>query len=227
MNFYKELNSNHLDANNIYPQVVNYSLSLSGKIINKEKIIINNEIDLPKELIFQFYLDENTRLTDVLSFANSFGENMVVSPRFKELMESFNIQESNFYKAKVSFQSKDYDYFFWLPKALKLEGVDFEKSEFMNCFYNRKKIRSVNILDEESYVKSCHDMKRGLILAEKLYFNDIKYYTIIICRLWALEGIYFSPIFIQKILDLKYTGLEFSNRNVIELPAGEHHNELN
>lgn len=216
MRFYKQYSYNHIDSNGVYPQIVNYSLISRGNIIDRESITINNSAVLPQNLSFRFFLDDNTLLTDVLSFSHSIGKSLIVSSRFKTMMEKFNLGKSNFYNAEVVSKNINSNYFFWLPKELKLEGVNFEESCFINCFYNRKKIKDVNVANEEGYVKSANEMNRGLILAEKLYFKNQKYYTDIIARSWGLEGMFFSPKIVEKILELNYTGIEFKDSNVIE-----------
>lgn len=78
-----------------------------------------------------FIMEKKTNMTDIISCAMLSNFSMIISPKFKKVLENFKLPNSVFYEIRIKHGlSKFENYFIFHFFELKTEEIVFEKSEF-------------------------------------------------------------------------------------------------
>ena len=76
-----------------------------------------------------FILKNKSKFTDILS-AWFLNDGLIISKRFKEILEKFDLQDHRFYPAKVAKHNEKRNYYWFLPLDDLSSKVDYQSTEF-------------------------------------------------------------------------------------------------
>ena len=113
----------------------------------------------------KFELTEKGKLSDLVDIPMMTANGLFLSPKFKTLLEYFNLMEHRFYPGKLKVGEFVKEYFWFHPKANYFEWFDFEKSE---VHFELEEDEPIFINSLEQY-KNYH--KKGYINVSKICFN--------------------------------------------------------
>ena len=146
------------------------------------------------------------KLTDIVS--NGFGGQLeIVSPRTKEILETYNLCPHRFYEM-------NYDYYMFHIQCDYSDLVDYKKSTFAKYNYSTKGA-SVSINSKEEF------LTRRKIMGEKSILNSVTADTLFMTsEFWDMNLDYFyigivdgedyiSERLMKHLLDSKITGWDF------------------
>lgn len=80
----------------------------------------------------------------------------IISKKLKEILDLFCIQDNYFYPIKLTYQFKQYDYYFMISnRNTYLDFIDFEKTEFLTkAIYHRKSpLKPLELIKPSEVVK--------------------------------------------------------------------------
>ncbi len=101
----------------------------------------------------EFELSNKAKLTDVISASNIEARGLLVNEKVKTILEQFNILNHKFYPGSVTVKGKKTPYYWLHIVNNSLEGIDFEKSKFMEIGFTGRKIGDVEINSLKDYNK--------------------------------------------------------------------------
>lgn len=172
-----------------------------------------------------FVVGKQTKMTDLMSCAMLSNFSMIISPKFKEVLENFKLPNSAFYEIRIEYGlSKFENYFLFHFFELETEEIVFEKSEFEIIeLFSKKHIGRIVNQTKAKY----------LILKEELfdrYENGETYKKIIPVNikllkkpeydLFRLNTLFDGSIFISEqlhneLIKHNITGVEFQEVNYL------------
>ena len=87
----------------------------------------------------EFLLAPYAKITDFMRMASiSYSTVKMISPRFLELLQNFQLADHQLFKTKVFDKTRGWDYyFFYFTQTFDEEYVDFEQSEFVITHISR------------------------------------------------------------------------------------------
>ena len=138
------------------------------------------------------------KLTDIVS--NGFGGQLeIVSPRTKEILETYNLCPHRFYEMNLYLRKVKYDYYMFHIQCDYSDLVDYKKSTFAKYNYSTKGA-SVSINSKKEF------LTRRKIMGEKSILNmNLDYFYIGI-----VDGEdYISERLMKHLLESKITGWDF------------------
>lgn len=135
---------------------------------------LNNE-DFPDFIPdFIWELEDNTKLTDVISPSNISARGFLINEKVKEIFSQHNLMEHKFYPAKIIMGNKNLQYY-WLHfkenREYFLKNIDYERSSFFIADLAFKRIGDISINSYEDYVLKKKELKFKYISISKLIFN--------------------------------------------------------
>lgn len=128
MKYYTVTVTDDLEIIGNYPQVYNTDKNLFGSPFSSNNV---NYGEIPKEIPYlELLLDKKANKTDLLnSFNPSFG--LLVSIKFKNVVEKFKIQDYKFYSINLIENDKCIDDYYWFYSYDNMfRYFDLDKSKF-------------------------------------------------------------------------------------------------
>lgn len=128
MKYYTVTVTDDLEIIGNYPQVYNTDKNLFGSPFSSNNV---NYGEIPKEIPYlELLLDKKANKTDLLnSFNPSFG--LLVSIKFKNVVEKFKIQDYKFYSINLIENDKCIDDYYWFYSHDNMfRYFDLDKSKF-------------------------------------------------------------------------------------------------
>ncbi|MFM7851644.1 MAG: imm11 family protein [Flammeovirgaceae bacterium] len=116
-----------------------------------------------------FELTKKAKLTDVLSASNIQARGLLISEKVKTIFEKFNIMNHKFYPGTVTHKDKKLPYYWLHIVNSSFEGIDFQKSQFMEIGFTGRKVADVEVNSFEDYKNIS---KTKMIDAEKLVLTS-------------------------------------------------------
>ncbi|MBX3242374.1 MAG: hypothetical protein KIT80_04490 [Chitinophagaceae bacterium] len=200
-----------------YPQVehISHECHLSLSTPRSLKKIVSWKFPDEPPFLDYLILHKKATLTDVLSFGMISTQGFLVSERFKNLLEQFNIISHKFYLAKVEYKGTFFTYYFLHLVSNNFDIIDFEKSTFYISVIDLKKIDDITIIDKSDFlIKKDELLKQSKsIRVQRLFFIEQFYKKPM--DMFYLPGLHFN-IFISKKLKAGITATDISGLNIQE-----------
>ncbi len=174
-------------------------------------------------------MHKNAKHTDLI-YLSSLLHGYIVSSKFRELLEQFNLPSHHFYKATFYQPNKktneinevDGYWYFYFQKETGEQTVDFANSEFDTSFHTKY----LNLKEDDLKVSSYEDYlnvlyKTGTALtAKKMVFNanfdiNLDFWG---CRFLSLKN-YISESLLKAIEEKKITGVRTINKTLAKRRA--------
>ena len=153
------------------------------------------------------------KLTDIVS--NGFGGQLeIVSPRTKEILETYNLCPHRFYEMNLYLRKVKYDYYMFHTQCDYSDLVDYKKSTFVEYNYSTKGA-SMSINSKEEF------LTRRKIMGEKNILNSVTADTLFMTSnfgdmnldyfyIGIVDGEdYISERLMKHLLESKITGWDF------------------
>jgi hypothetical protein len=223
MKYYRIENSIHVNIIGTFPQIqdgevpttINHPLALSALLFEKATA----ETQVPRGR-----LDKKAKLTDLLSASFSgLSGRLVVSKRFKEILEGFSSEGVEFLKSSVlTSKGKTEDYWIVNPFQSGYNFLDFHDSEFSNMDgMGRNIIKNVNFASADDFILAYLENRKSAIsnpfpnhrplMITKIVIkptNDRDFFSIAPIKPSGI-GFFVSEVLKRKIEDEKISGIEF------------------
>lgn len=187
------------------------------KLMNKD---LYSKIDLKK--IKSIELDEKAKLTDVVSHGTLTLEGLIVSSRFKQIVEKYKLLDINFVDISFNTQEEIKGYYFMFFNSNLTHDIDYDKTKFgiekVSLFSDNSSITPVD--SEENNIE-------GLTKLTKEYAGSARYKVVSIDKYVFKEPIvsdvfrighfdksfYFSENVYNELFDSRLTGFYFKESN--------------
>jgi hypothetical protein len=170
-----------------------------------------------------FLLHSKAKLSDLISEGVTGGGGMVVSEKFKDILDSVNLVSHKYYPIKIIHKGIEHTNYFWLHIISDLtEYVDYTKSKFFiykNFAFDQGDIQ---ILSKEDLIKKRLDIKKEdsslTIWSKQITFlpSFDKNLDMFIVSLFDAKT-YISDALKNKIEQEKITGIKITVANNIYL----------
>jgi len=170
---------NTIETGSQYPQVQEMGPDYDYKAGNSVHALskhVNNFPDFVPNLDY-FVVKGKAKLTDLLSVAPVNG-GILISSRFKELLENFNLVSHRFYFSKVFHKRVFYEYY-WMHIVSNLtDFVDYPASIFFTYFNYTHNLGYTTVSSKEDYLFQKNELKKNnpgksiTIWAEKIKLNE-------------------------------------------------------
>ncbi|MER3329231.1 MAG: hypothetical protein RIF34_06590 [Candidatus Kapaibacterium sp.] len=216
MKYFKLTNSTNLKEVGYFIQTRGLPNGYTYKWFEQENSMTKlNIFELPNfipDLIWE--LEDNAKLTDIISASNIRGKGFLMNKKAKELFVRYNIIEHKFHKSIVIYKGTNYEYFYLQLVKDDLNDIDFNKSLFCISNFVGKKVKSVSFSSYQEIISLQNNLDFGLIiLAEKLKLNFYFYDLLFFPR--VRNEIFISEIMLGHILECNISGLEFSEQDIV------------
>jgi hypothetical protein len=157
----------------------------------------------------KFKLAVKGKLSDLVDIPNMNAKGMLVSPKFKKLLEMFKLQEHRFYTGHLKVGEFFLEYFWFHPLSEKMDKfIDFEKSIFEDS--NEKRIIIASLNDKLGYYEKygVSFFIKKIILKQSLdlfYIPNFQYG----------DDFFISEPFMQALKKEKITGIEIQEQDIL------------
>ena len=155
------------------------------------------------------------KLTDIVS--NGFGGQLeIVSPRTKEILETYNLCPHRFYEMNLYLRKVKYDYYMFHTQCDYSDLVDYKKSTFVEYYNYSTKGAPMPINSKEEFL-----IQKGIV-EEKNILNTVTVDTLFMTpNFWYMNLDYFyislvdtgedyiSERLMKHLLESKITGWDF------------------
>lgn len=205
-----------------YPQQID--LEIDGSV-NSELCIDKfflKEIDF-EPLIPRAILHKNAKLTDLIATNGiGFSFTLLISSKLKEIFESFDIENFQFFKSNVVLDGQEIDgYWLMNPTREYMEKIDFKNSEIYIS-----KISMLEKVDIDSWVhfqevrdklkNAGYNGKKGSyqLTFDKIVMKDFNTTPMVYLRYKRGSGYFVSEIVKNTIEATGCTGIEFMPSNM-------------
>jgi len=202
-----------------YPQCIGVPDEYTFEWYNEPNSMTKlTNMKFPKEapdLIFQ--LDNEAKLTDVISYTNIHAIGLLLNEKLKDILEDFIIPEHKFYPATLFTQRQEHQYHWLHIVKNDFNGIDFEKSIFIETDLMNKKIKDLDINSFDDYNK-CWDNRESkfhfittekLILQSNLQYLDLLLFPKIHSKLIGSERL------IKKLKQENITGMSYEKTSFL------------
>jgi len=160
----------------------------------------------------KFELSEKGKLSDLVGVPNMVANGMLVSPKFKALLEQFDLMEHRFYEGQIKTGVFFREYFWFHPLSEHAERfVDFENSIFKETNGNLVKLKSLK--DSLGYY-SKHNVSIDIykiVLKENSKHIDLFY----IPYFQFSTEFFISEPLMKAIKKEKITGIEIKEQDIL------------
>jgi hypothetical protein len=137
-----------------YPQTIPTEvIDANGGFEETSRANLTNEHFPNVSPALEFELAKKAKLTDVLSASNIQARGLLVNEKVKKILEQFNIMNHKFYLGSVTAKGKKLPYYWLHIVNTSFDGIDFEKSNFIETGFTGRKIGDVEINTFEDYDK--------------------------------------------------------------------------
>jgi hypothetical protein len=157
---------------------------------------------------------ERTKLTDLISCSLGPGNDLVVSTKFKDLIQKYNCSKYQLFQATLNKKKETFQYW-WIHYMYTLEKtVDYEASTFFHA--DEGLSEKANSIKSYKEYKDFYDKEDtfGLIRATKTVLKHKPLDFFIIGQFNQTH--YVSESLKQKIIDVGITGIEFKEATDIQ-----------
>ena len=163
----------------MYPQVQKMSPGYDYEAANSVHALSREVEDFPtyEPDLDHFIVHGKAKLSDLLSVSVIYG-GLLISKRFKTLLENFCLPKHKFYAAKVHHKKQFYEYY-WMHIICDLTiEIDYKKSSFINYYNYAHNLGSVSVSSKEELeekrkkIKAENPGKNVTIWAERLWLRD-------------------------------------------------------
>ncbi len=161
----------------------------------------------------KFELSEKGKVTDLVDIPNINCNGMLVSPKFRELLERFTLIEQRFYPGKLKVGDFFLEYFWFHPCSWEADLLfNFQETDFIDSIGRFAKIGS--LADRASYyAKHGAALKlKKVILSETGARLDLFY----IPKFQYLTDFFISEALMKAIKKEKITGVEIKEQEIIQ-----------
>lgn len=128
--------SDNSETGSVYPQVQKMSPGYDYKATNSVHALSREVEDFPsyEPNLDYFVVKEKAKLSDLLSVAVVYG-GLLISSRFKALLEQFHLPKHRFYPAKVNHKKQFHEYYWMHIISDFSDFIDYPDSTFI-IYYN-------------------------------------------------------------------------------------------
>ncbi|MDO6433266.1 hypothetical protein Q4E93_21830 [Flavitalea sp. BT771] len=170
---------NTIETGSQYPQVQemgpDYDYKAGNSVYALSRCVYNFPDFVPN--LDYFVVKGKAKLTDLLSVAPING-GLLISSRFKELLENFSLVSHRFYPSKVSYKRTFYEYY-WMHIISNLTDlVDYPASTFFTYFNYTHNLGYTAVSSKEDYLFQKSEIKKNnpgksiTLWAEKIKLSD-------------------------------------------------------
>ncbi|MEM5564954.1 DUF1629 domain-containing protein [Psychroserpens sp. AS72] len=122
-----------------------------------------------------FELEDKAFLTDAISPSNLSAKGFLISSKLKSIIETHNLMEHKFFKARVIFKEENYDYF-WLHfkdnKDKYLNAIDYKNSQFYVANLAFMHVRDIDLSCYEDYKQKRLSLTMKYIHGAKISLDE-------------------------------------------------------
>ncbi len=189
-----------------YPQVKSmskgYDLNASNSVWALHEV--RNQKPLFKPNLDSFVLYKNAGLTDVISAGYIGGRGLLISDRFKKLLQKFNLTKHIFFRATVLKEESSHQYFWMhLVESDYRQYVVFSKTKFSN----KPRLKLKDYHDYTRYDKEKDQF--GILRSDFVTLNKDFDRSLDLFMISAFDqNLYASDRLIERIKDVGITGLQ-------------------
>jgi hypothetical protein len=199
-----------------YPQVQKMSPGYDYKASNSVYALSREYQKFPdyEPNLDYFVLHGKAKLSDLLSVAVVHG-GFLISEKFQNVLEPFNLAPHKFYPARVYFRKQFYRYY-WMHIICDLsDQVDYSKSTFFVYHNYSKNLGYTNVTSKEELNKKREKIetdnpgKTVTIWAEKIHLNNAFDHSLDLFDIGNFDSNYYiSEQLKNKIISEKITGCD-------------------
>ncbi len=189
-----------------YPQVKSmskgYDLNASNSVWALHEV--RNQKPLFKPNLDSFVLYKKAGLTDVISAGYIGGRGLLISDRFKKLLQKFNLTKHIFFRATVLKEESSHQYFWMhLVESDYRQYVVFSKTKFSN----KPRLKLKDYYDYTRYDKEKDQF--GILRSDFVTLNKDFDRSLDLFMISAFDqNLYASDRLVERIKDVGITGLQ-------------------
>lgn len=175
---------------------------------------LNNDAFPDFEPRIKFKLKEGAKLTDSLNYPSMNAKGLLISSKFKTLLQQFNLMEHMFYPAQIYVDNFQIEYFWFHQKENYFEWIDFEKTE---VYFTDGENPPIKVKNYKEYLNNFHkkggfDMFNITLNSEfpKLdffYLSSVNYGS----------SFFISETLMQALKKEKITGIEIHEQDILNV----------
>lgn len=160
-------------------------------------------------------MSARAKLTDIVS--GGFGNRLeIISPRVKEILETYNLCPHRFYGMNLYLRKVRYDYYMFHTQCDYSDFVDYQRSTFVKCYNYSTKGASVVINSKKEFLTQKEIIQEkdilNSVIADTIFMTadfwnmDLDYFYI---NLIDFGGDYISERLMNHLLKSQVTGWDF------------------
>lgn len=207
---------NTVETGSQFPQVQKMSPGYDYKASNSVYALSRAVEKFPDFLPNLDYLivHGKANLTDLLSTSPISG-GFLISERFKQLLEKFNLAPHKFYPARVSYKKEFHDYY-WLHIICNFpDSVDYKKSTFFTYHNYNHNLGNITINSKQDFIQKKQKIKQDnpgktiTLWSQKIILNSNFNQDIDLFEIGTFDSNYYISGRIKSAIEFeKITGCE-------------------